>query len=100
MQSRVTSHFYCENGFQEKRLKKVALESQFDKMTGYLRPTSSSNATSIVHDILDQVIEQCNEPQLIVQTIVNDLLHKIRTETESTTTKHAGLKVSDRTVRS
>ena len=45
--------------------KKVALESQFNKITGYL-----SDATSIV-------IERCDEPQLIVQTIVNDMLHKI-----------------------
>ena len=57
-----------------KRGRKVALESQFNKITGYL-----SDATSIVHNILDQVIERCDEPQLVVQTIVNDMLHKIGT---------------------
>ena len=34
----------------------------------------------------------------MLQTIVNDMLHKIGTEIESTTTKHAGDNVSDGTV--
>ena len=81
--------------------KKVVLESQLNKITGYLAPTSSSDATAIVHNILEQLLEQCDEPQYIVHTIVDDLLHKIKgTETESTTTKHVGDKVSDQTVRS
>ena len=52
----------------------------------------------MVRKILDQVIERCNKPQLIEQTIVNDMLHTIGTETESTTTKHASDKVSEQTV--
>ena len=46
----------------------------------------------LVHDILTQVIEGCDEPQLIAQTIVNDLVHKIGMKTEST--KHTGGNVS------
>ena len=78
--------------------KKVSLESQLNKITGYLAPTSSSDATAIVHNILEQLLERCDEPQYIVNTIVDDLLQKVGgTETDS---KHAGDKVSDRTVRS
>ena len=76
--------FLLRNCLPKKRKKKVALESQFNKIMGYLRPSSSSDATSIVRNIL--------------QTVENDMLHKIRTETESTTRKHAGDKVSDQTV--
>ena len=48
----------------------------------------------LVHDILTQVIERCDEPQLIhvVQTIVNDLVRKIGMKTGST--KHTGGNVS------
>ena len=101
IQSRVTSHCLSPNMASKKRgRKKVALEAQLNKITRYLAPTSSSDATAIVHNILEQLLERCDEPQYIVHTIVDDLLHKIGgKETESTTTKHAGDKVSDQTVR-
>ena len=89
IQSRVTSHCLLRKWLLRKEEEKLALKSHFYKITGYLRPTSLSDATFMVPNILDQVIEGWDEPQLIVQTIVNDMLHKIGTETESTTTKHA-----------
>ena len=101
IQSQVTSHCLSQKMASKKRgRKKVALEPQLNKITGYMAPTSSSDATAIVHNILEQLLERCDEPQYIINTIVDDLLHKIGgTDTESTT-KHAGDKVSDRTVRS
>ena len=59
-------------------VEKTHLESQLNKIAGYLRLTSCE-ATSLVHDILDQVIKRCDEPQLkSMQIIVNEVNRKYK----------------------
>lgn len=78
--------------------KKIATESQTNKITGYFSQKEVIDPTPLVRGIIDDIIGRCDQPFTIASAIVESLIRGV-IETESRSV-HAGDKVSEKTVAS
>lgn len=76
--------------------KKIATESQTNKITGYFSQKEVIDPTPLVRGIIDDIIGRCDQPFTIASAIVESLIRGV-IETESRSV-HAGDKVSEKTV--